>query len=272
MKTEFENQLANGVDEANRRIFFGKYISSAEGDDGTTVDQVSIEYAVRAIHKFASDSKRPIEIHMNSYGGDPGSMLYLHDLILATPVQFKFFGGGSIMSSATWIMAVCDERYLYKHTTVMIHKGHWHNIDCESITDMEIKVDEEKRFMSMLEEIYENNSRMPKEFWGEVAKRDLFMTAEETILLGLADKIIEQKKRGNFRKMRMAHLGEQVNANKMRKVVTSLYKRIQAPKNIEITFHQPKEEIDETMVIEDTVVVPETKTEPTGDGTDGKQQ
>lgn len=271
MKTEFENQLANGIDEANRRIFFGKYLPSAEADDTTGVDQLSIEYAVRAIHKFATDNKRPIEIHMNSYGGDPASMLYLHDLILSTPVQFKFFGGGNIMSSATWIMAVCDERYLYKNTTIMVHKGHWYGKEKESITDAEIRIEEEKRFASLLETIYEDNSRMPKEFWAEVCKRDLTLTSEETVMLGLADKIIEPKKRGSFRKIRMAHLAEDINANKLKKVVTSMYKRIQAPKNIEITLHTPKEIVDETMVIEDTVIV-EPKPETTGEGTDGKQQ
>lgn len=207
---------------------------------------------------------------MNSYGGDPGSMLYLHDLILATPVQFKFFGGGSIMSSATWIMAACDERYLYKHTTIMVHKGHWVDMQDTSTTDMEIKVEEEKRFMSMLEDIYALNSRMPKEFWSEVCKRDLFLTAEETILLGLADKIIEPKKRGNFRKMRAAHLSEKINSNKMKRTVAALYKRIHAPKSIEIKFNDLKEEIDETMVIEENVVV-DPKPETQGEGTDGKQ-
>lgn len=256
LKTETENLLANGVDEVNRRIFFGKYLTSAEPSEANDFDQVSIEYAVRAIHKMASENKKPIEIHMNSYGGDPGAMLYLHDLILATPVQFKFFGGGSIMSSATWIMAICDERYLYENTTVMVHKGSMGSFEGMTMTDAEIRVEEEKRLMNLLEEVYAKNSRMPKEFWAEVCKRDLFLTAKEAILLGLADKIVEPVKRGTFRKMRSALLHADTNVQQLERAVKKMFERIQAlpSKSVKITLNKPNEEpVDENMIIEQNV-------------------
>ncbi len=253
LKTETENIISSGVDEANRRIFFGRYMPNA-GEDLAVTDfnPTSVEYAVRGILTLQSiNPKKAIEIHMNSYGGNPHSMLYLHDLILASPCQFKFFGGGAIMSSATWIMAVCDERYLYKNTSIVVHKG---DLSFDgTMTDVEISFDEERRLQYKLEEIYAHNSHMPKKFWSEVCKRDLHLTADETVFLGLADKVIEPKKRGNLRRMRQAHMLKVPSANTLKKVVSRLYNRIQFPINIkDITINDPIiEKIDPTLTVEE---------------------
>ncbi len=250
LKTESENVISSGVDEVHRRVYFGRYLPNATVEEGTYFDNVSIEYAVRGIMKMLDVStKKPIEIHMNSYGGDPYAMLYLHDLILSSPCQFKFYGGGAIMSAATWIMAVCDERYLYKNARVMIHSGSL-TID-STFADAEIRMAEEKRLQEELEHIYAHNSRMPKKFWTEVCKRDLYLSADEAVTLGLADKVIEPKKRGTFRKMRQAALNEKISSTVMKKLVGKLFTRIQHPDLKDLTLNVPKEEeIDETLIIE----------------------
>jgi len=250
LKTESENVISSGVDEVHRRVFFGRYLPNATAEEGATFDNISIEYAIRGIIKMLDTStKKPIEIHMNSYGGDAYAMLYLHDLILASPCQFKFYGGGAIMSSATWIMAVCDERYLYKNTRIMVHSG---SLAVESrFADAEIYMAEEKRLQEELEHIYAHNSRMPKKFWTEVCKRDLYLSADEAVILGLADRVIEPKKRGTFRKMRQAALNEKISANTMKKLVGKLFTRIQYPDLKDLTLNAPKEEeIDNSLTIE----------------------
>jgi len=269
IKPYTEESLMSGIDEVRRRIFFGKHLS---GDPEETTDftQASVELAVRAIHKMASDAPhKPIEIHMNSYGGDPTAMLYLMDVILACPCQIKFFGGGAIASSATWIMAVCDERYLYPNAMVLIHAGSA-SLD-GTHTDIVITVDNEKRLQDHLESIYANNSRMPRSFWHAVAKRDLWLTAEETIALGLADKLIVPKKRGNLRKVRQAHLGQKSNTAKMKKLVVKLFERIQLPFDVEnITLNAPlQEEADPNVTVDLTeadklVIIEQNKEIPDG--------
>lgn len=256
LKVETENTISSGVDEENRRVFFGRYLPSVETEDGNDFSEISVEYAIRGIHLLISQNqKKPIEIHMNSYGGNPNAMLYLHDLILASPVQFKFFGGGAIQSAATWIMAVCDERYLYRNTKVMVHNGSV-AMDWTKVTDAEIKIEEEKSLQSDLEDIYTNNSRMPKAFWTEVCKRDLYLSAEETVALGLADAIIPNKKRGAFRKVRQAALEMNPHHNTMKKIISRLRERIQLSKTLEITFNAPvPEEVDEQINIVENVII-----------------
>jgi len=253
LKTETENAISSGVDESARRIFFGRYLPNAEPDEGSRFDDVSISYAVRAIMKMIDQNpKKPIEIHMHSYGGDPYPMMYLCDLILASPCQFKFFGGGAVMSAATWVMAVCDERYLYENTRIMVHSGDLEMDD--RFPDAEMNMAEEKRLQDELEHIYAKNSRMPKKFWTEVCKRDLYLSAQEAVTLGLADKVIEPKRRGTLRKLRQAALSEKIPTNVMKKLVSKIYDRIQYPINInDITINESKiEGVDESLTIDTT--------------------
>lgn len=250
-KTELTDNLAYGVDIKNRRIYFGVNLDGAESEDSTDFNLSSVEYAIRALHRMATDAPgKPIEIHMNSYGGDPYAMLRLHDEILACPCQIKFFGGGAIMSSATWIMAVCDERYLHPNTTVMLHDG---SVSFSGKhTDIQINAKEDKRLQDLLYEIYTTNSRMPLEFWQDVCQRDLYLTADETIKFGLADKIIEPKKRGNLRKMRQAGLKKAPDSKEMRSLVHAVYARINKVKVPKIELNEPKKEpVDPQLIIDD---------------------
>lgn len=231
-KSEIETVLVYGVDEKNRRIYFGHSLGSEESHEQPNGDftQTSVGYAVRALMKMASDKpKTPIEIHMNSFGGDVYSMLYLKDVILSLPgtCQIKFYGGGAVMSSATFVMAVCDERYLYEDASVMVHEG---DVSISGkVTDNYIAIDEDKRLESILLDIYAKNTRMGKDFWETICKRDAYLTAQEAVLLGLADGIVPKSKRGNVRRKRRANLSKKANGLELHRTVTKIYKKLRIP-------------------------------------------
>lgn len=263
-KSELTDILVYGIDLKNRRIYFGTPIGETQETPGD-FSQASVELAIRSMHKMAQDAPgKPIEIHMNTYGGDTYSMLRLHDEILSCPCQVKFYGGGAIMSAGTWIMAVCDERYLYPTATCMVHDG------SEDIsgnhTDTQITGAEMRRLRDVLFDIYEKNSRMPREFWEDVCQRDLYLTAAEAVSLGLADKIVEPKKRGNLRKMRQAALKKAPDAADMRKLLNDVYARINKVKVPKIELNPvAKEPVDPNLVIDDRPVeekAPEVIPEP----------
>ena len=251
--TELTDNLAYGVDIKNRRIYFGVNLDNAETTDSTSFTLSSVEYMIRAMHRMATEAPgKPIEIHMNSYGGDPYAMLRLYDEIHACPCQIKFYGGGAIMSAATWIMAGSDERYLHPNTTVMVHDG---SDGFEGRhTDHQIQAAEEKRLQDKLYDIYAENSRMPKEFWQDVCQRDLYLTAHKAVSLGLADKILEPKKRGNLRKVRQAALKKEPDTKEMKKIISDVYVRINKVKVPKIEFNEVKKEPSDPHVIVDELV------------------
>jgi len=252
-KSELTDSLIYGIDLKNRRIYFGVPIDWSEENPGD-FSQASIELAIRSMHRMSQDAPgKPIEIHMNSYGGDPYAMLRLYDEILSCPCQVKFYGGGAIMSAATWIMVVCDERYLYPHATVMLHDGsEGHD---GKHTDVQISAAEMKRLQDVLYDIYAANSRMPKEFWEDVCQRDLYVTASEAVSLGLADKLVEPKKRGNLRKMRQATMKKVPDNAEMKQLIGDLYARINKVKVPKIELNPvSKEPVDPNVVIDDKPV------------------
>lgn len=263
--TELTDNLAYGVDLKNRRIYFGVNLDMGDVSESTDFCASSVEMAVRAMHRMASEApNKPIELHMSSYGGDTYAMLRLHDEILACPCQVKFFGSGPVMSSASFIMSVCDERNLQPNTVVMVHElssggGGKH-------TDIKIDAAENMRLMNQLCSIYEANSRMPKEFWLDICQRDVYLTAGEAVSLGLADKIIEPKKRGNLRKARQAAMKKEVDAKEMKDLVKSLYDRTNRTRIPKIEFNDIKKEpADPHLFVDDSIpavvpVVEEKKT------------
>lgn len=252
-KTELSDILSYGVDFKTRRIYFGRSLDTAEEDPGDFTG-TSVELAIRALHKMALDApNRPIEIHMSSYGGDAYALLRLHDEILSCPCQVKFFGGGAIMSAATWILACCDERYLHPNATIMVHDGSVF-FDGKH-TDVQIGAAEDKRLQEVLYDIYSSNTRMPKEFWREVCQRDLYINAEEAVMLGLADKIIEPKKRGNLRKVRQAAQKKTPSEHEMNRLISKLYSRISKVNAPKITLNPViKDPIDPSLVVDDKPV------------------
>jgi ATP-dependent Clp protease protease subunit len=253
-QTELTDLLVYGVDFKNRRLYFGDLTADSESSTDFTV--TSIEYMIRAMHKMATDApNKPIEIHMHSYGGDAYPMLRLHDEILSCSAQIKFFGGGAIMSAATWIMAVCDERNLHVNTVVMLHDGSDY-IDGNH-TDVQIDAAHGKVLQERLEKILADNSYMPLEFWSDILQRDVYITADEAVSLGLADHIIQPKKRGNLRRSRIAKMSSNKNMGVIKNLVKDLYKRTNRKDVKKIDINQPVKELcDPKVIIDDSATIP----------------
>ena len=246
-KTDLEKILSNNVDVKNRRIYFGDLDDSTDGDRFTWV---TVEQTIRALKYLESLNKKPIELHMSSPGGDALNMLRLYDHIMASSCQIRFFGGGFIASSASYIMCGCDERFLYPNTRVMVHKGNGGMDGDATFTDSMIETKQCQKLDDDCNTIYANNSKMPFEFWHEFTKRDLWLTAEETIQLGLADKIVEPKKRGNLRRSRIAIMNRSIDKKEMARLIRELSKRIDNPKTFKIVVDIPKEECDKELTVE----------------------
>jgi ATP-dependent protease ClpP protease subunit len=244
-KSELYETLNSGIDFKRRRIYWGGYIDSQD-DEADDFRWFTVEQVIRAMRTMFDLGSGPIELHMSSVGGDPYDMLRLVDEIEAAPVQIIFYGGGKVMSSATWIMAVCDLRYLHKNTAVLIHDG-TEDLGEKALTDLKIDLDFSKDMMDRLYRMYSNNSLMPINFWREVCQRDLILSAEETVKLGLADEVIEPRKRGNLRKVRMANLKKNLDKPELEKLVDRLYRRVKRTTTPLVTVHMPKEQIDPTL-------------------------
>jgi ATP-dependent Clp protease protease subunit len=253
------------VDFKKRRIYFGALVQGHD-ENGSDFTWRSVERAIRQIHIMENEAPaKPIELHMSSGGGCPYALLRLYDVIQSCSCQIKFIGGGEICSAATWIMAGCDERLLYPNTRILIHDSGWgESIAPGKLTDHYIDVDNEKLLQNKLNSIYADNSIMPVDFWTEMVKRDLWISAEEAIMLGLADKIIQPRKRGSLRKNRIASMKVNRDKKDMSKLLRLLKDRIYMDKLSKLELHIPEEKFDKALAVDNTPVedVPAVVTAP----------
>ena len=239
------------ADYKNRVIYFGNFNAHPD-QDPTEINTQTISTAMVSIHIMARQApKTPISLYFNSTGGNMHDAWALIDAMLSCSCQFKFYGFGSIMSAATLIMAAADERYLAPHSRVMIHDMSWdhygmgssHRVEQDLYQDMK---EEKVKFLA-------DNSNLGKEFFHTIINsgKDLFLTAQETVDIGLADELIPPVKRGNLRQKRRH--AKKPTSRKLAKSCNTLLSRLQIPVKIsEVMIHTPLvDECDPNIIIEE---------------------
>ncbi len=230
--------IENGIDYKNRVIYFGLGPNKANSTENGTINQESVGFLIRTIHAMSvQNSKKPITLCVMSPGGDAYSAFALYDFIKSTPNKIIFHGFGEIMSSGTIIMAACDEVYLSPKSTVMVHAG-FVNIPETTYQDAQLNMAEERRVQDMLETVYAENSRAPKEFWVKVCKRDTFLTAQEAVALGLADGILEYAKKERVRTKRIKTM--ETVPEGLSVLMQAILERINAPAQVPIKIIKTK--------------------------------
>ena len=253
-RDDIDRILSGGIDLKKRRIYFGNL---SDDDEANNFTWGTVEHTIRLLHALADNSNKSIELHMCSPGGETSEMFRLYDAIQKSPCQVKFFGSGQICSSASLIMAGCDERYLDKHTQIMLHKGSGGVSGYDNETDIQISAKHNTQIAEAMCKILADNSKMSEEYWNAVMDRDLYLTADEAIALGLADKVSEYKKRGNLRRVRIANMNKKVDEEKLITLLEDINKRIHVQKHMKVELSIPKERHDKDVYVDDSPVTDE---------------
>ncbi len=247
---EIEFIIDKGIDIKNRVIFWGREAVIGDIEDSNAFHELTVGRTIRQLHVLTSMNHQPITLRVNSGGGELASAFQLIDEILRNPCQIKFEGSGDICSAATLLMAVCDERWLHKNTMVMVHElsgGTW-----GKRSNMEVDSKMFKELAAKMVEVYEANSIMAASFWEDVigSGRDVWLTPEETVTLGLADDIIDPVKRGNLRKKRAAHLAKKHAPQKLNKLSQKVFQRANIKSAIkEVQAHVPAADASDPNII-----------------------
>lgn len=132
---------------------------------------------------------KPIEIELNSGGGDVFSGFAIYDLLKSFQSDVTIKVMGHAMSMSSIILQAGDHRLLGKHASLMIHDGE------ESHEGTPDNILAWAKYAAVqcqqMYRIYAQASGRTEKFWKERCKGDFIMTAEEAVKLGLADAIIE---------------------------------------------------------------------------------
>ena len=175
---------SNGVSREKNHIFFY--------DDVSTESCLSlnreIQAAVRELRSYSLDyscESPKIYIHINSYGGELLACFSTLDYIKNCPVPVVSIIEGCAASAATLISVVASERYMTTNSWMLIHQlsgGYWGKYE-----EMEEDLDNSRKFMEKIYEIYEEHTKLKRSDLKKILKRDEWWDYQTCLKNGLVD-------------------------------------------------------------------------------------
>lgn len=159
-------------------------------------DQVANIVQAQLLFLESVDSKKDIQIYLNSPGGSVYAGLGIYDTMqLVSPDVATICTGMAASMGAVLLCAGADgKRSALRHSRVMIHQPM--SGAQGQASDMEIAV---KEVLKMKEELYRiiaNHSKQKIEKVENDSDRDYWMSSEEAKKYGMIDEVLESK-RGN---------------------------------------------------------------------------
>lgn len=153
------------------------------------INSENVEKIITRLLELDRDRKRrPITIYINSGGGSTDAGWALVDIMEKCKCPIKTIGVGEICSMAVPILLAGNQgrRYISKRAFVMIHPVSVGAKDYVSFAKSRILNAEQ------IEKLYDNyildRSNLPKRILKEAKTKEKWLTAEEAIRYGLADK------------------------------------------------------------------------------------
>jgi ATP-dependent Clp endopeptidase proteolytic subunit ClpP len=134
----------------------------------------------------------PINIYLNTYGGNIYDGLAYYDLIKSTQPYLKnVYCSGKVMSMGIPILLAGTKKYAYENTTFLIHQAS--SFSEGKVGDMEDDVKEAKRLNNILFNIISKNTDIKIEDLRDIykTKKDFIIDAKEALKLKLIDEIIK---------------------------------------------------------------------------------
>lgn len=159
--------------------------------EGTLYDLV---LRIRAILHMRDEEKKndPINIIINSDGGDVYEALGMIDFIQSLDVKVNTICRGRAMSAAALLLcAGTGTRAASKNSTIMFHEIS-SGIYGKS-SDMKANVQHTEKLEEILINIITANSKKDSTFWKDKILKDYYLSPEEALELGVIDTIIQPK-------------------------------------------------------------------------------
>lgn len=167
------------------------------------VNSFAFSYLSEALAQMAeAGGKNPVTLVINSLGGDSGQGLSIYDLIRNWgPIDIH--GCGDVMSAAALILQAGQVRLLSKNATVLVHDGELTLSGTPAQVESQFKNFKRERAIYhriLHSRIKEKHPDYPEKDVAEMLKRECYLSAAETVRLGLADGILKEHEcyaRGN---------------------------------------------------------------------------
>jgi ATP-dependent protease ClpP protease subunit len=193
------------IDPDHHQIYlFGREDTKEEMENGEPgVEFRMANRFIKNIHYLSGrDSKKPILIHMKTCGGYIEEGMAIYDAILSVPNPVTIVNYTHARSMSSIIFQAANKRVMMPNSIFMYHEGD--NVVSGTFKQVNSIVDFGKKFSDIMTTIYAErmkhspNGKMKTWTMARIKdylvhemdrKEDVYLTAEETIALGLADEM-----------------------------------------------------------------------------------
>lgn len=183
-----ERESVNGIQEvslytnafSNRKLFlFGP------------IDEKTVYSFTAQMLYLMEDEQSPIDIYINSPGGEVNSGLAIYDLIQSckAPINMYCIGMAASMGALIFAGGKKGHRFMLPHSKVMIHEPLIPNGVGGSASSIKSTADSILQTREILNGILAKHTGKTLEEINKATDHDNFMTANEAIEFGLCDKV-----------------------------------------------------------------------------------
>lgn len=183
-----ERESVNGIQEvslytnafSNRKLFlFGP------------IDEKTVYSFTAQMLYLMEDEQSPIDIYINSPGGEVNSGLAIYDLIQSckAPINMYCIGMAASMGALIFAGGKKGHRFMLPHSKVMIHEPLIPNGVGGSASSIKSTADSILQTRELLNGILAKHTGKTLEEINKATDHDNFMTANEAIEFGLCDKV-----------------------------------------------------------------------------------
>jgi len=172
---------------------------------GVVEDTMANLIVAQMLFLESQNPDKPIKLYVNSPGGSVTAGLAIYDTMqfVKTPVHTMVMGQAASMGSFLAQAGAAGHRYVLPESRTMIHRvssgtrgtsGSVHVQELE-FEDARRHFEESKRLNKRLTELYVKHNTAGKTYEElfETMKFDTFLSAEEAVANGLADKVVESR-------------------------------------------------------------------------------
>lgn len=173
-------------------------------------EAINKDYAseiIRQMKSMEQEGNYPIKVYINCYGGDVGALFSILDAIKTCKCEVITINIGEADSAASLILAAGakGKRFVTENSRVMLHEVQISTIiDGEPFSAVDSRLQEwsilNDRYLAELSGL---TGKTMEQIKADISGKDVFLTAQEAIEYGVADKVmtLEDKERFNLLKV-----------------------------------------------------------------------
>ena len=161
---------------------------------GRLENEVAMPVIRRLLRLTERDSKTPINLYINSAGGNGYNADAIIAIMHSIPPKVNTICLGHALSGACEILASgTGERSAYEFSTLMFHQTIW---EAEGdITSLEIQALQGQRFRAAQVELLHRCTGQDRERIRKDIERDYYLSAPEALAYGIIDKMLKHQPR-----------------------------------------------------------------------------